>query len=92
MQSFKEFSKKMKFFIVLCGLLSVSVALDNQKHVEMAKATLAACQAQEGGTQADSDDLLKGKLPDSRVASCMLACVHEKVGVVSLDGKFENVS
>lgn len=80
----------MKFFFALFGLcLSVLTAnavsqSDMNKHLEMAKKMILECKTAESGTDNDVEIMLKADLPDTPTGHCMLTCMSEKMGVVSL--------
>jgi hypothetical protein len=77
----------MKYFslIVVASLaLCVNAGIDKEKAKEMAKLLLNYCKTQEGGTDADVDKMMEFKFPESDAGRCMIACVHEKMGIVSL--------
>ena len=75
----------MKLFITLCcfALITISSCAPNP-NMEMLKPLVMQCQTEEGGTDSDSSSMMNAKVPGSPEGHCMMTCVHEKVGVVSL--------
>jgi hypothetical protein len=76
----------MKFFtfgFLVFGFISSSLCLTKEEGMEMAKALLNECKNQEGGTDADVDLLIQMTYPTTHEGKCMVACTHEKMGLVS---------
>jgi len=56
----------------------------SEQEMQMLKAILNDCAAQEKATQADIDDFLAGKPAIEKQAKCHRACIHETFGTVSV--------
>lgn len=74
----------MKVLVVVAclGLIAVAYAAPNP-NAEMLKPLVMQCQTDEGGSDGDSELMLKAQQPNSPAGLCMMTCVHEKVGIVS---------
>lgn len=69
------------FFII--GCVSLSFCLSKEEAKEMVKALLNECKSQEGGSDADMELLMDmTTFPTTNEGKCMIACAHEKIGVV----------
>lgn len=78
----------MKFFLIAAAIsfiiLSADALMPKEKAMEMAKEVLLVCKDEEGGTDADIETMLNLKYPDNRAGNCMIACAHEKMGIVRI--------
>lgn len=76
----------MKFFtfgfLVLALAATSSWCLTKEEGLEMAKLMLNDCKIQEGGTDADIELIVNMNYPTTREGNCMVACAHEKMGIV----------
>jgi len=82
----------MKYFsIIVVALLAICVnaGIDKEKAKEMAKVLVDHCKAQEGGSDADVETLMNLKYPESDAGRCMIACIHEKMGFVSILSEYK---
>lgn len=57
-------------------------AIDEAEGKEMLKGMAAECKTKEGATDADVDDMVDKKLPSTKPAKCLNACMMEQFGVV----------
>lgn len=82
---FESFAMKL-FLTLTCLSLAVlsSMAMKDEKHIEMLKGILAECQKTEGGSAGDFDTLMLGKFPETHEGSCMISCINEKIGIVRI--------
>lgn len=78
----------MKLFCVIAFVCLISssfqAAVISKDHFDKVKALLTECQEEENASIADLNKLMLGGFPESREGLCMIACVNEKVGIVSL--------
>lgn len=84
----------MKFFIavILCACaLNSAHCLSKEQKLELAKAMIIECKDKESASNDDVSKLLSENLPESPEGQCMLACLNEKMGFVSLLIKVENL-
>lgn len=49
---------------------------------ELKKKIYNECKTQEGGSDSDVEGLLKLEVPKTKGGMCILACSHEKLGIV----------
>lgn len=63
--------------------MSYSWCLTKEEGLEMAKALLNECKNLEGGTDEEVKLLMSMTYPTTRAGKCMVACTHEKMGLVS---------
>lgn len=59
-------------------------ALTKEQRIEMFKGIANECAGKEGATAADVDEAMARKMPSTRSANCLQACIGETLGVVSL--------
>lgn len=52
------------------------------------KKMLAECKERENATDADVDTVLERNFPTTSTGKCLLACVHETIGVVRIINSF----
>lgn len=69
------------FFLLSC--IASVFCITKEEGFEMAKVLLTECKNQEGGAESDYDDLLAMRFPTTESGKCMVACIHEKIGIVS---------
>lgn len=74
----------MKFLLI--GLICINFlqvfSLEKEKEREMAKRLLTLCKKSEGASEADFENLINERMPQSKEGTCMLACVYETAGIV----------
>lgn len=75
--------KYFSTFLVASLVICINAAIDKEKAKQMAVLMLNYCKTQEGGTDADVEKMMKLQFPESAAGQCMLACIHEKMGIVS---------
>lgn len=71
------------FSFFIFGLIVSCWSLTKEEGMEMAKALLNECKNLEGGTDADVELLIQMTYPTTHEGKCMVACTHEKMGLVS---------
>lgn len=58
--------------------------MSNGQRRELEKNVFHECKSTEGGTDDDLNDLIQREVPETETGKCVLACAHEKMGLVSI--------
>lgn len=58
--------------------------MSNEQRRELEKKIFDECKSAEGGTDDDLNDLIQHEVPETESGKCVLACAHEKLGLVSI--------
>jgi hypothetical protein len=75
----------MKFCTLgLIAIICIGFAhcISKDEAMEMAKILVRECQIQEGGSDEDFTALMNLNYPNTKEGNCMVACTHEKMGIV----------
>ena len=72
-------------FLIASLAICVNAGINKDKAKEMATIMLNECKNQERGSDADVESMMSLKYPESAAGLCMIACVHEKMGIVSIN-------
>ena len=76
--------KNFSIIVLVSFAICVNAGIDKEKAKEMAKVLVDHCKTQEGGSDADVETMMNLKYPESDAGRCMIACIHEKMGFVSI--------
>lgn len=70
---------------LICGsILENKKAYSPEEKLELEKKMLNACKEKENGTDDDVKILVERSVPTTTTGKCVLACVHETIGLVRL--------
>jgi len=74
---------KLFMFAVLFSFVLFAEAMDKDEIMKMAEMMINECKVKEGATDDDAKQLMTEQLPDTHEGRCILACINEKMGIVS---------
>lgn len=75
--------KQILILSIVCLSLCNCFQKDREKGRQLAMILLKDCKNKESGTDQDMDTLAAEEIPTTTAGQCMLACVYEKLDVVS---------
>lgn len=80
----RENMKILIFFAVVLSVAYVQAGMTEEQIIKMFSAKAKECQGPEGGSEDDIAGLVAMIPPSTKEAKCVLACIAEKDGIVSV--------
>ena len=76
--------------ILVLTFVALGTCMKREEVEEMGRKIVSECRIQEGGTEDDYNKWMTPAQPTTRAGHCMLACIHEKLGIVR-ENVFKNI-